>query len=295
MRRIDVFVLLIGVIPWSSCEKTISFTPRTTEPSVVVEATIENDQPPIVILSNSLSYFSAISPEILANSFIRNAEITVSNGSKTHKLKEYTQAVGSGYNLYYYSIDSANLGTAFLGQLGTSYSLSIKTGGKEYTATTTIPNLAKKIDSLWWQQAPHDPDTSKVVLMGRAYDPPGFGNYIRYFTSVNKGPYFPGLNSVFDDQIVDGKSYSVQIEQGVNRNESIDFEEYSFFKRGDTVSVKFTNIDKATFDFWRTMEYSYSSIGNPFSSPTKVLNNIKGGLGYFGGYAVQYLPLIIPK
>jgi hypothetical protein len=59
--------------------------------------------------------------------------------------------------------------------------------------------------------------------------------------------------------------------------------------------VKFTNIDKATFDFWRTMEYSYSSIGNPFASPTTVQGNIKGALGYFGGYAAQYKRLIIPR
>jgi hypothetical protein len=43
------------------------------------------------------------------------------------------------------------------------------------------------------------------------------------------------------------------------------------------------------------MEFSYQSIGNPFSSPTKVLGNVKGALGYFGGYAVQYKSLVIPK
>jgi hypothetical protein len=101
---------------------------------------------------------------------------------------------------------------------------------------------------------------------------------------------------VFDDQIIDGKSYAVQIERGVNRNEPIDFEEYSFFHEGDTIEVKMCNIDKGVFDFWRTMEYSYSSIGNPFSSPTKVMGNISGdALGYFGGYAVQYSSIIIPE
>ncbi len=43
------------------------------------------------------------------------------------------------------------------------------------------------------------------------------------------------------------------------------------------------------------MEYSYQSIGNPFSSPTKVRGNISNGaLGYFGGYAVQYIGITIP-
>jgi hypothetical protein len=60
------------------------------------------------------------------------------------------------------------------------------------------------------------------------------------------------------------------------------------------VTLKLCNIDKATYDFWRTMEFAYSSVGNPFSSPTKVLSNISGGaLGYFGGYAAQFKTIII--
>lgn len=263
---------------------------------MVVEATIEDGQPPVVILSRSLNYFTHITPELLVSSFIHDADIEISNGSLTHRLKEYTLQTPDGYALSYYTIDSSSLGTAFVGEQGKAYSLRILTNGEEYTATTTIPLLTKTIDSLWWQQANNHSDTNKVMLMGRFIDPPGFGNYIRFFTSTNDEPFYPGLNSVFDDQIIDGKTYSVQIERGVNRNEDIDFEEYSFFERGDSVTVKFTNIDKATFDFWRTMEYSYASIGNPFATPVKVLSNISGGaLGYFGGYAVQYISLVIPE
>jgi hypothetical protein len=61
------------------------------------------------------------------------------------------------------------------------------------------------------------------------------------------------------------------------------------------VQLKLSNIDKATYDFWRTIEYSYATVGDPFSTPTKVLTNIKGNaLGYFGGYASQYRSIIIP-
>lgn len=292
----SIGLILFGWVLFSSCEKAISFTPNQGEPTVVVEATIEDGQPPIVILSKSLDYFSEITPELLAGSFINDAEIEVSNGMLTHRLKEYSVTTPDGFKLYYYSIDSTNLPTAFVGQLAASYTLRIHTGGKEYTASTTIPALTKTIDSLWWQKSINNPDTTQVLLMGRASDPPGFGNYIRYFTSVNDEPFYPGLNSVFDDQVVDGKTYSVQVERGVNRNEEIDFDTYSYFNRGDSVTVKFTNIDKPTFDFWRTMEYAYSSIGNPFASPTKVISNIKGGgLGYFGGYATQYIGLVIPE
>lgn len=278
-----------------SCEKGINFTLDQTQPSLVVEASIENGQPPTVILSSSFDYFSAISPEILASSFVHNAIITVSNGVKTHQLKEYFFNTPANLKVYYYSIDSANPASAFVGAFNTAYTLNIQVNGKTYTSNTTIPLPAKKIDSLWWKKAPNNPDTNKVVLVARATDPPGYGNYIRYYTKTNSDPFFPGLNSVFDDQIVDGKTYTLDVERGVNRNEDIDRDTYSFFDRGDTITMKFTNIDKATFNFWRTMEYSYQSIGNPFSSPTKVLGNINGALGYFGGYAAQYITIIVPK
>jgi hypothetical protein len=285
----------MGLI-FASCEKTISFKPNDSAPVVVIEATIENDKPPVVILSHSLNYFNEITPDLLASSFVRNAEVTVSNGTKTQRLKEYGIPVANGYAFYYYSIDSSNLANSFNGELGKSYSLSVKVDEKEYTATTTIPYITKKIDSLWWVQAPANEPAVKVVLMGRFIDPPGLGNYTRYFTQVDGLPFYPGLNSVTDDQLTDGTTYNFQIEKGVDRNNGINLQEYAFFDKGDSVVVKYCNIDKATFDFWRTMEYSYSNVGNPFGSPTTVLSNIKGGgLGYFGGYGAQYKSIVIPK
>jgi hypothetical protein len=293
--RIVLSVISLGLV-FSSCEKTITFRPNDSEPVVVVEATIENGQAPVVILSQSLNYFSQISTELVANSFIRNAEVTISNGSTTHKLKEYKMPVANGYTVYYYSTDSANLNTAFSGEFGKAYHLMVKTGEKEYTATTTIPQLTKKIDSLWWEDAPTSADPDKVIVMGRFVDPPGLGNYTRYFTSVDGLPFLPGFTSVLDDQLTDGVTYNLQVEKGVNRNNDVNLAEYAFFTKGDSVVVKYCNIDKATFDFWRTMEYSYSNIGNPFASPNKVLSNIHGGgLGYFGGYAAQYKTIIIPQ
>jgi hypothetical protein len=293
--RIGLVTITWGIL-FISCEKTITFRPNDSEPVVVVEASIENGQAPVVILSESLNYFSQITPELLAGSFIRNAEVTISNGSRTHKLKEYKVPVANGYTVYYYTTDSSNLGTAFAGEFGKTYFLSVKAGEREYTATTTIPILTKKIDSLWWVDAPNHPDPVKVMVMGRFVDPPGMGNYTRYYTSVDGLRFLPGFTSVFDDQLTDGVTYNLQIEKGVDRNNGINLEEYAFFDHGDSVVVKYCNIDKATYDFWRTMEYSYANIGNPFASPNKVLSNIQGGgLGYFGGYAAQYKTIVIPE
>jgi hypothetical protein len=287
------FLLLLCIL--TGCERDINFNLKEEEPKLVVEATIENGQPPLVSLTNSVKYFSAISPQILASSFVHGAEVLVGNGTLTHKLKEYTVPLGGGYSLYYYSIDSANLATAFLGELNKSYSLKISVAGKEYTATTTIPNTSKIIDSIWWKPAPAQTDTSKIVVMVKATDPPGFGDYVRYFTKRNREPFLPPTNSAFDDLFVDGTTYQLPVDPGVDRNNPPK-EDDKFFRRGDTLQFKLSNIDKATFDFWRTMEYSYQSVGNPFATPIKVVGNISGNaLGYFGGYGTQYRSLIIPK
>lgn len=296
MLKPSLFVAVLLSVVLVSCEKSIQFQPQNGTASIVVEATIEDNGAPFVTISKSLNYFSKISLDELSNAFVHDAVIRISNGQKTHTLREYSQELGSNFKTYRYSTDTADLGTSFIGEQGKTYSMTISIGGKEYSAVTTIPVLSKRLDTLWAKKAPDNPDSSKVVLMTRTSDPPGFGNYIRYFTKTNDDPFYPGLNSVADDQVIDGKSYEIQVDRGVNRNAEIDFEEYPFFVKGDRVTVKLSNIDKATFDFFRTLEYSYQSIGNPFSSPTKVLGNISGGaLGYFGGYASQYISIQIPN
>jgi hypothetical protein len=290
MQRIAVFLSVLILL---GCEKNINFKLDNALPKIVVEATIENDQPPRVILTRSIGYFAKITPEDLSQSFIHNADIWVSGSNGTHKLKEYTIQVGQGLSFSYYSIDSSNLATAFTGELNHSYSLKIINEGQTYTSTTTIPGITRIIDSIWVKPATGG-DSSKAIVMVRATDPPGFGDYIRYFTSINRGPFLPPFNSTYDDLFIDGTTYELQVQPGVDRNTGKRDE--NLFNKGDTVVFKISNIDKATFDFWRTMEYSYNSVGNPFSTPSKVLGNISNNaLGYFGGYASQYHTLIIPK
>jgi hypothetical protein len=156
--------------------------------------------------------------------------------------------------------------------------------------------LRKTLDSLWWEKAPLSEDTStKVVVKGRFNDPQPFGDYVRYYTRVNAEPFLPGENSVFDDLLVNGTIYDVQIPRSIDRNLSSNLIPDAFFRRGDRVTVRFSNIDRATYDFWRTTEFSYQSAGNPFFTPVKILGNVSNGaLGYFGGYANQFRSIIIP-
>lgn len=277
-----------------SCEKNINFKLKVIPSVLVVDASIESNQPPVVILSRSFDYFSKITLQSLDTSFVHNAEVFISSGNQTRKLKEYS-IDSTGFRFYFYSIDSSNIPASFKGEFNKTYSLKVVADGKEYTATTTIPALTKKIDSLWWKPAPFTTDTSEVVVMVRTTDPPGLGNYIRYYTKINNGPFLPGLQSVFNDQLIDGTTYDIKLNPGVDRNNPVSFDK-NFFHRGNSVTLKLSNIDRNTYQFWLTMEFAYQSIGNPFSSPNKVLGNISnGGLGAFCGYAAAFKTLVIPK
>jgi len=293
----NYFFILIVFIFSASCEKAIQFDLEESESLLTVDASIETGRDPVVILTKSLNFFSKITPEILSASAVKDAEVLISDGNKTHQLKRVDILLPGNIPFNFYTTDPGSPQTLIKGEEGKSYKLEIKWAGKSFNSVTTIPTASKTVDSIWWEPVSGLPDTSKnVFLKAKVTDPPGFGNYIRYFTRVNQGSFLPGLNSVFDDLLFNGVTYDVTVDRGIDRNADLVFDNYGYFRKGDTVTLKFCNIDKGTYDFWRTTEYSYQSIGNPFSSPTKIIGNISNGaLGYFGGYAVRNHTLIIPQ
>lgn len=277
-----------------SCEKVISIEPVVREPLLVVDGVIEDGQQPVVFLSKSINYFNTLSADVVAASVVRNAQVTLNNGDRTVTLKEYVIPIAGSLSISYYSTDTTNPTSRMAGEQEKTYTLKINVENREFVSVTTIPKLTKVIDSLWWEPVPRMNDTPRAWVMARITDPPGYGNFIRYFTKVNREEFKPGENSVFDDQLIDGSTYNVQVEQGRDKNNAEGYRRS--FKRGDTVLIKFANIDKGTYDFWRTLEFGYQSVGNPFASPIRVLGNVNNNaLGAFSGYSIQYKSLIIPK
>lgn len=291
------WLLFLCLLALTGCEKAIEFKLNESAPVLSVDGTIETDVSPVIILSTSLNYFSGITADTIAAALVRDAEVTIFEGNRSERLQRVDIALPGNRSFSFYTSNPSGVPNPIVGEEGKSYRLQIKWRGKTYEATTTIPQLEKRMDSIWWVKAPNTSDTStRVVVKGTVTDPPRFGNYIRYFTRVNSGLFLPGFNSVFDDQLINGATYEVDIDRGVDRNAPFEREDYGFFRRGDTVTIKFSNIDKATYDFWRTVEFSYQSIGNPFGAPPKIIGNISNGaLGYFGGYSNQFKSLVIPR
>lgn len=295
-NRIILFIMLFFT-GFLACEKNITIISPNLPAKLVVDAQIESASTPIVVLSTSLNYFSSIDTADLNKSFVRTAKVTLTDGTKTSTLKQFEQVLPGGFKYVYYTNDPTNPAGVIIGAFGKSYTLTVEFNGQTYKSTTTIPLLTKKIDSIFFKIVPNRPVSDSFrIISAKITDPLGLGNYIRYFTKVNSQQFLPGFNSVFDDNVIDGKTYTVDIPRGTDKNFPVERDNYGFYKKGDTVLIKYSNIDKATYDFWTTWEYTYQSVGNPFSSPGVVIGNVSNGaLGAFCGYANSFNQIIIPK
>jgi hypothetical protein len=297
MKAIGSIWVLLMTVCTISCEKNIHIQLPSPAEELVVEGVIESYRQPVVVLTRSFSYFSELDTHLLSSLFVHGARVWVAD-EQLHDsilLQETAHDTTGGILFYEYRPQD---GSHFVGLPGHAYDLRIEVDGKQYIARTTIPSTGIELDSLYYllvKPTREHPDTNRVVLFGRFYDPPQLGNYARYFTRVNSEPFYPGYRSVADDEVVNGTVFDFQLDRGVDKNQPIDPSTYGTFQLGDTITVKFCDIDKATYDFWRTWEYAFTTNGNPFSVPVQVLGNIPGALGYWGGYRVMYKSIYIPK
>lgn len=56
----------------------------------------------------------------------------------------------------------------------------------------------------------------------------------------------------------------------------------------DTVLIRISQIDNASYLFWRSADYQSQSTGNPFAEPINLQSNIKGGYGVWYGQSSFY-------
>lgn len=298
MARLFIPLLLICLFT-ASCEKEVKFNLQNGGSKIVVEGVIETGMPPVVKLSGSIGFFSKIDLQTLADAYVHDAEISVSDGQQTVQLKEY-ELSESGYATYFYSVDTANpQAMAFRGMPGKTYGLTIQYAGKTYTSSTAIP-YPKPLDSLWAEvpvpeDMPEDYPDSRV-LYTQYTDPDTPGNRERYFVKRNSEDFLAPYYSTENDELINGSTVRMPLNSGFNKMDSINPETFGYFYKGDTVVIKWCAIDKSVYDFWQTLEFSYGASGNPFASPVEISTNIKGGaLGVWAGYGSTFDTLVISQ
>jgi len=90
--------LMLSIL--TACEKQVDITLSTSAPTLVVNGQIETNQPPLVILTTSLGFYNSVDLSTIQNSFVHNALVQLSDGTKTVTLKEYSADTTNGAKYY---------------------------------------------------------------------------------------------------------------------------------------------------------------------------------------------------
>ena len=89
MNTIYIGLIFILLTLFSSCEKEVKLELPPFEQKIVVDGRIETGMPPIVVLTRSQDLYAPTDFNALQNNFVKNATITVSNGTTSVLLVEF--------------------------------------------------------------------------------------------------------------------------------------------------------------------------------------------------------------
>lgn len=274
-----IFFILISVAAiLSSCTKDVEVKVPDFKQKLVVEGVVEPGEKPYVILTWTAPYFGNAPYTDYQQYFVKGAIVTVYDGTITDTLKE----LFPGQGLYYQAV-------SMTGAVGKTYDLKIIVNGNVYTSTTTI-NQPVPLDSLFFK--PEIGDTLGF-LWAHFKEPAGLGHQYRWYAQrIGKDQRFIApFSSVFDDKFIDGKEFDFAYDRGQEPNsqsaDDINIEK-GFFKKGDSVLVKFCTIGAKEYRYLRSYYLNIMSNGNPFAAPSTLESNIKGdAIGVWCGYGTS--------
>lgn len=289
LKNIAYLFFLISIALLASCEKSINVDLPKAEDKIVVEGYIENGQRPYVIITKNSPYFGQIDSASLVKLIVLNALVTVSDGNTTVPLKLTIDI--NVFPPFVYT----DLTNTFKGVPGKVYDLVIQLDGKTYNSRTSIPNLSA-LDSSWFEvEGNFD---SLGFIWSHGTDPDTIGNCYRVYSKrLHKDNVFISTNpSISEDRFFNGLSFDFNYSRGSKYNSQLNDDnnvERGFYKKKDTIILKFCSIDRASYDFWNTAERQMGGNGNPFASPASVKSNIQGGgLGVWCGLGATFDTII---
>jgi len=303
MKKSNLILFTIFVLFLSSCEERIFPIGEDIPSRLVVEGIIEAGEiptPPVVLLTRSLQFTTDGSQLSIDDLFVHDAIITVSDGEQTVTLDEICwedltedqqKLVVENFGNRYDSIGVnlcvyADVNEIMPGEIGKTYTLNIAADGQELSAITTIPPHIP-IDSFYFQNRPGDNSPEYFELIAKISDVENRPDFYRYFTSTNNSIFDAPLASVGDDLLFDGKEFEFPLTEGETWMEPSNAQDFGYFYVGDSITLKWCNLDEVHFNFWSTLEFNFFNQG-PFGSYTRIDSNIEGGLGVWGGYSVSY-------
>lgn len=257
-------IFLMCIASFWSCQEIIQVDLNSASPNLIIDASVSDQQGPYTaVLSQTVDFDknSTFPP-------VSGALVVISdNAGNTDTLAENTPGTYQTSNI--------------AGIPGRTYTLTVKSKNKIYTAISTMP-LPVPIDTII---SKNRFDTKYKVLSVSFVDPKGIDNYYRLLERITyhkpdpERIILPTLGTVSTDNLMDGTKITVS--PGLNQPELI---------IGDSVLVSLECIDKNVYTFFRTA----TQRGNQSTTVSNPVSNISNGaLGYFSAYTVRYYKILV--
>src|ERR1035437_4861590 len=262
--RTILFVIVLGLISLTSCQKIIHPDLSSSVPQLVIQGNIYDQAGPFKVTVSKTVNFDALN----IYPAVTNATVTISDDAGN------SEALSQG-------IDGSYLTSTIQGIPGRTYKLTVVVDGKIYMASSTMHEAAN-IDSVYYRNAIYG--GSKLVAIN-FINLSGTENYYRVIHFLN-GKQATGF-SVFSENAskTDTISYSfmaTNVTPTVTQPKLV---------KGDKIDVWLECLDKGVFDYFRTA----NSEGGRNASPANPVSNItNGALGYFNACSVRKAQIIYP-
>lgn len=229
-----------------SCEDVIDVDLDTTEPRLVIDASIDwlkntpgNEQK--IRLSTTTGYYNDEFPTV------SGAHVTISNSSNT--VFSFTENPGTGEYVC----------TNFQPVIGENYTLTILLNGETYTATEKMMGVVDIEDNIQQNNAGGMAGDEIEITYYYKDD----GSQLDYYLYSYKIPQvaFPQYEVEDDDDTQGGLTPVYFSDEDL--------------KSGDIVNIKLYGISKRYYEYFRKLLNASGNDGNPFSTvPTDVRGNV---------------------
>jgi len=254
-------ILFCAVLMVGACKKTVTLKLNTVPAQIVIEGEITDQPGPYTVsISQTVGFYED-------NTFPPVSGASVIMSDNTNGITDSLTEVAPGTGIY----RTHEMG----GVAGHTYTLSVTSQQKNYTATSTMP-MSVPLDSISFSQLSGF-GNKQIDAIANFQDPAGVKNYYQFVEFVNGAQITKDI-FVFSDRLSDGRYI----------NETL-YNDTTYLFQGDEVKVNMYCIDENVYNyFYQLIQSGGTGAFSTTASPANPTSNISNGsLGYFSAHTVS--------